>query len=182
MLNLSPLPIPDLFSSSAPSGLRISADILPKTISSANIKAGICNTFVQDNQSYSAAPGTLRGLHFQTAPFAQAKLVRVLRGKIRRHRRFAALVGQLWPALPVELSADGGEQLFVPRVCPRLLYFSARHRGQLQSRRGLFGSQRLRPQCRRSGSGDSVAGTAPRQSSDKDRALPMFKQLPEHFH
>ena len=34
-------------------------------------------TFVQDNHSYSAAKGVLRGLHFQTPPFAQDKLVRV---------------------------------------------------------------------------------------------------------
>src|SRR5262245_28357042 len=43
---------------------------------------GIAVDFVQDNQSLSAAAGTLRGLHFQTPPFAQAKLVRVLSGAI----------------------------------------------------------------------------------------------------
>ena len=42
--------------------------------------AGISTHFVQDNQSYSAVPGTIRGLHFQLPPAAQAKLVRVLRG------------------------------------------------------------------------------------------------------
>ncbi len=43
-------------------------------------EAGIGDEFVQDNQSLSRAPGTLRGLHFQIPPFAQAKLVRALRG------------------------------------------------------------------------------------------------------
>jgi dTDP-4-dehydrorhamnose 3,5-epimerase len=43
---------------------------------------GIDLDFVQDNHSYSAPRGTLRGLHFQTPPFAQAKLVRVLRGAV----------------------------------------------------------------------------------------------------
>lgn len=44
--------------------------------------AGIAIDFVQDNHAYSAAPGTVRGLHFQTPPFTQAKLVRVVRGAI----------------------------------------------------------------------------------------------------
>ena len=43
---------------------------------------GIKAAFVQDNQSLSAKPGTVRGLHFQTPPYAQAKLVRVLQGAI----------------------------------------------------------------------------------------------------
>lgn len=44
-------------------------------------KNGVAVDFVQDNQSYSVA-GTLRGLHFQRAPFAQGKLVRVITGKV----------------------------------------------------------------------------------------------------
>src|SRR5687768_6645884 len=43
---------------------------------------GIGERFVQDNQSFSAPRGTIRGLHFQIPPFAQAKLVRVLKGSI----------------------------------------------------------------------------------------------------
>ena len=43
---------------------------------------GLADELVQDNQSFSIAPGTMRGMHFQIPPFAQAKLVRVLRGKI----------------------------------------------------------------------------------------------------
>ncbi|WP_298380459.1 dTDP-4-dehydrorhamnose 3,5-epimerase [Azospirillum sp.] len=46
------------------------------------LAAGIDLEFVQDNQSLSADVGTLRGLHFQTPPFAQDKLVRVVRGAI----------------------------------------------------------------------------------------------------
>ena len=45
-------------------------------------EAGIALDFVQDNHSYSAPAGVLRGLHFQTPPFAQDKLVRVMRGAI----------------------------------------------------------------------------------------------------
>ena len=43
---------------------------------------GINIAFVQDNHAFSAARGTLRGLHFQSPPFAQDKLVRVIRGAI----------------------------------------------------------------------------------------------------
>ena len=43
---------------------------------------GLTEVFVQDNQAFSAARGTLRGLHLQMPPHAIAKLVRVLRGAI----------------------------------------------------------------------------------------------------
>tara|TARA_B100001540_G_scaffold317101_1_gene349000 strand:- start:1586 stop:2131 length:546 start_codon:yes stop_codon:yes gene_type:complete len=46
-------------------------------------KIGIKNNFIQDNLSFSKNKGTIRGLHFQKEPFAQAKLLRVLSGKIQ---------------------------------------------------------------------------------------------------
>ena len=80
------------------------------------VRSGILSDFVQDNQSFSVSAGTMRGLHFQIPPFQQAKLVRVLRGKIFDVvvdlRRSSATYGK---HVGVELSADGGEQLFVPR-------------------------------------------------------------------
>ncbi|TIX25320.1 MAG: dTDP-4-keto-6-deoxy-D-glucose epimerase, partial [Mesorhizobium sp.] len=45
-------------------------------------QAGIDLTFVQDNHSYSAAAGVLRGLHYQLPPRAQDKLLRVVRGSV----------------------------------------------------------------------------------------------------
>lgn len=45
-------------------------------------EVGIDIVFVQDNHAFSAARGTVRGLHFQTEPYAQDKLVRVSRGAI----------------------------------------------------------------------------------------------------
>lgn len=79
---------------------------------------GIDLEVVQDSQSRSAAAGTLRGLHFQKPPFAQAKLVRVLRGRI------LDVAVDLRPAsatrgrhVAVELDPEGFWQLFVPRGC-----------------------------------------------------------------
>lgn len=78
--------------------------------------AGIDCDFVQDNQAYNAKKGTVRGLHFQTAPHAQAKLVRVLKGAIYDVavdvRQGSATFGR-W--VGAKLTAEGGEQLFVPR-------------------------------------------------------------------
>lgn len=78
-------------------------------------KAGIANGFVQDNQSFSAPAGTVRGLHFQTAPAAQAKLIRVLAGAILDVavdlRSESPTYGR---SVAVRLDAEGGEQLFVP--------------------------------------------------------------------
>ena len=77
--------------------------------------AGVTDALVQDNQSFSAQVGTVRGLHFQVAPFAQAKLVRVLQGAILDVavdlRRSSLTYGQ---HLAVRLDAENGEQLFVP--------------------------------------------------------------------
>ena len=77
--------------------------------------AGVTHRFVQDNQAYSRAKGTIRGLHFQIAPFQQAKLVRVLRGSVFDVavdlRRGSPTYGR-WAS--IVLTAAEGEQLLVP--------------------------------------------------------------------
>lgn len=77
--------------------------------------AGIRERFIQDNQSFSASAGTIRGLHYQQPPHAQAKLVRCVRGSIMDYavdiRRGSPTYGR---HLAVRLTSEGGEQLFVP--------------------------------------------------------------------
>ena len=79
-------------------------------------RAGIHGEFVQDNHSFSTRAGTVRGLHFQRPPDAQAKLVRVLAGSIFDVaidlRRGSPTYGRWCGAT---LTARGGEQTFVPR-------------------------------------------------------------------
>jgi len=76
---------------------------------------GLPDNFCQDNHSLSRPAGTLRGLHFQSPPHAQAKLVRCLRGRIFDVavdiRRSSPTFGK-WAGL--ELSAENGKQLFIP--------------------------------------------------------------------
>jgi dTDP-4-dehydrorhamnose 3,5-epimerase len=87
-----------------------------ETFSKARFEAaGIAFSPVQENQSFSRTTGTVRGLHFQRAPFVQAKLVRVLKGRIfdvavdirPGSSTFGHWVG-------AELSAEGGDALFIP--------------------------------------------------------------------
>lgn len=78
-------------------------------------KAGSGLDFVQDNHSFSAQTGTVRGLHCQSPPHAQDKLVRASRGRIMDVavdiRLGSPTFGQ-WVA--EELSANNGKQLLVP--------------------------------------------------------------------
>jgi len=79
-------------------------------------KADINIDFVQDNQSFSAAKGTLRGLHYQLNPKAQTKLVRCTRGSIFDVavdiRKGSPTFGK-W--FGIELSAENKKQLLVPK-------------------------------------------------------------------
>jgi dTDP-4-dehydrorhamnose 3,5-epimerase len=76
---------------------------------------GIHENFVQDNHSLSMEKGTVRGLHFQHPPHAQAKLLRVSRGSILDVavdiRRGSPTYGQ---HVALELSAENWQQLYVP--------------------------------------------------------------------
>lgn len=140
--------------------------------------------FVQENQSFSARPGTVRGLHFQTDPFAQGKLVRCLSGAIFDVavdiRTGSPTYGQ-W--VSVDLSAEAGNQLWIPAgfahgfctltadsvVCYKVTsYYS--------------------PDCDKGLAwNDPAIGVAwpdivdPETLSAKDRTQPRLADLPAHF-
>lgn len=78
--------------------------------------AGVDTVFIQDNMSLSRPVGTVRGLHFQRPPSAQAKLVSVARGRIFDVavdvRAGSPTYGR---HVSAELSAEDGRQILVPR-------------------------------------------------------------------
>jgi dTDP-4-dehydrorhamnose 3,5-epimerase len=145
---------------------------------------GLPCDFIQDNQSRSARSGTVRGLHFQRPPFAQAKLIRVLHGRILDVavdlRRTSPSFGR---HIAVELSGDGNDQLLVPAgfahgFCtlePDTVVFykvdqiySAAHDGGINWADPALGIQ---------WPVESAGATL----SDKDRGLPMLADLPFIF-
>jgi dTDP-4-dehydrorhamnose 3,5-epimerase len=114
-LSIRPLALPEIKLISAPRFGDARGYFAETYVKRDFTAAGITHEFVQDNESLSRARGTVRGLHFQIPPFAQAKLIRVLTGRIfdacvdlrrssPRYGRHAA----------VELAAETGDQLFVP--------------------------------------------------------------------
>jgi dTDP-4-dehydrorhamnose reductase/dTDP-4-dehydrorhamnose 3,5-epimerase len=80
------------------------------------LEAGFDFDFVQDNQSYSAQKGTLRGLHFQTNPKSQTKLLRCTRGEILDvavDLRRGSPTYKKW--VSVELTAENKKQFLIPK-------------------------------------------------------------------
>ena len=145
---------------------------------------GIDVHFVQDNHSFSAGKGVIRGLHFQIPPFAQAKLLRVTAGSI-----FDVAVDIRWNSstfgrhIAVILSATDWNQIFMPEgfahgyctldantevIYKVNAYYSPEHdRGLLWSDPAL-----------------GIAWPVSEQEvliSDKDRSQPVLSQLPRYF-
>jgi dTDP-4-dehydrorhamnose 3,5-epimerase len=95
---------------------RMTGDIFFESFSQKEFEEKVCNTvFVQDNESKSTY-GVLRGLHFQKMPYAQSKLVRVVKGKVLDVavdiRKGSPTFGK---HVAVELSEENKLQFFVPR-------------------------------------------------------------------
>jgi dTDP-4-dehydrorhamnose 3,5-epimerase len=145
---------------------------------------GLSIDFVQDNHSLSAAAGTLRGLHFQTPPRAQAKLVRVLHGAIFDVavdiRVGSPTFGQ-WVGL--ELSREKWNQLFIPvgfahgfvtlvpetEVAYKVTdYYAPEHDQAMRFDNPAIGI-------------DWPTGLPPFQLSEKDRAAPRLADIDTGF-
>lgn len=147
-------------------------------------EAGFEAEFVQDNQSISEASGTVRGLHFQMPPHAQDKLVRCGRGRVLdvavdiRHGSptFGHWVG-------IELSAENGRQLFVPKGFAHGFVTREPHTELLYKCSDYYS-----PQCDRGIRFDDPDlgidwGVAAERAmlSDKDRAAPFLRDITSPF-
>jgi len=140
--------------------------------------------FVQDNCSLSKAAGTVRGLHFQIFPMAQAKLVMVLNGRVREVavdcRRGSPSYGR---HVSVELAADDWSQLFVPvgfahGFCTlepdtMVVYKTSAPYAPELDRGILWNDPELAI--------DWPVSDEQAILSEKDRRLPCFRNLGDHF-
>jgi dTDP-4-dehydrorhamnose 3,5-epimerase len=145
---------------------------------------GIDLRFVQENHSYSAAKGVLRGLHFQSPPAAQAKLVRVAAGAIL-DVAVDLRVGSpsFGRHVAVELSAEIGNQLFVPEgfahgfctlVPDTQLVYKVNRYYSAENDRGLAWDDPALAI-------DWPVAAADAVLSDKDRRQPRMTDLPTYF-
>ena len=147
-------------------------------------RVGIDLDFVQDNQSYSSQSGTLRGLHFQIEPFAQDKLVRVLRGRILDVavdiRKGSPTFGQ---HVKIEISAKEWNQILVPKGFAHailtlepdteILYKVTNYFAPACDKGLFWNDADLRIEWPLSS--DEVVLSA------KDAELPLIKDLPDYF-
>ena len=146
--------------------------------------AGLAFEVMQENQLMSIRPGTVRGLHFQTPPCAQAKLVRVVRGRIFDVavdlRRSSSTFGR---HVAVELSAENRQQLFIPEgfahgLCSlepdTEVVYKANARYSPEFARGLLWND---PDLGIKWPIDATAACL----SDADRAYPRLRELPVFF-
>ena len=145
---------------------------------------GIDIRFVQENHSYSAAKGVLRGLHFQAPPMAQAKLVRVAAGAILDVAVDIRVGSPTFGRhIAVRLDAETGNQLFVPEgfahgFCTlvadtQVLYKVNRYYSAEHDRGIAWNDPALAI--------DWPVAEAAAVLSDKDRRHPLLAALPSHF-
>lgn len=145
--------------------------------------AGITPAFVQDNQSRSSY-GVIRGLHFQLNPYAQAKLVRVLEGRILDVavdiRKNSPTFGR---SFAIELSAENRKQLFIPKGFAHGFSVLSEKATVLYKCDGLYnrlsegGIRYDDPQL----AIDWKIEKGKEIISDKDRGLPLLRDLETNF-
>jgi dTDP-4-dehydrorhamnose 3,5-epimerase len=142
--------------------------------------AGIGVEFVQDNQSYSKVPGTIRGLHAQGTPFAQDKLVRVTRGRIFDVavdiRPNSPTFGK-WAA--TEISAENWSQMFIP-IGFAHGFCTLEPETEVNYKVSNFYSAPHEVGIRWNDPALQIAWPVAADQavlSDKDRVLPLFKQI-----
>ncbi|TSA37748.1 MAG: dTDP-4-dehydrorhamnose 3,5-epimerase [Porphyromonadaceae bacterium] len=145
--------------------------------------AGVDTQFVQDNQSLSQY-GVLRGLHYQLAPYAQSKLVRVLQGSVWDVavdiRKNSPTFGQYYG---IELSAENKIQLFIPQGFAHgfavtsqtaVFFYKCDSFYNPESERGIHFND----------PGLAIPWPIPESEaiiSAKDKVLPLFKQATMNF-
>jgi dTDP-4-dehydrorhamnose 3,5-epimerase len=146
-------------------------------------EAGVDANFVQDNVS-SSQYGVIRGLHYQLNPFAQAKLVRVLEGRILDVvvdiRRGSPAYGK---SFSLELTADNRKQLYIPAGFAHgfsvlsdkaVVFYKCSNFYNKESEAGIrFDDPDLKI--------DWQIPTANAIISDKDQALPLFSKCSNNF-
>lgn len=146
--------------------------------------AGIEIDFVQDNQSYSAPRGTLRGLHFQKPPATQAKLTRVLHGSIVDVsvdcRVGSPTYGQY---AMIELCAGRGDQVLCPHGFAHGI-LTLEPDTVITYKVDNYYAPQLDLGLRFDDPDVAIAWPLPIEDivlSDKDRSLPWFRDLPPVF-
>jgi len=147
-------------------------------------EAGVELEFVQDNHSLSVSKGVVRGLHYQIPPFAQDKLIRVLRGSVLDVavdlRRGSPTFRQ---HVSVHLSADNWTQVFIPRgfahgyatLEPNTeVFYKVSNYYSPESERGLFWAD---PELGIPWPVSPVEAIV----SERDKRFPLFQELRDLF-
>ncbi len=157
-----------------------------ETFSKAGLaEAGIDIDFVQDNHAHSVQSGTVRGLHFQTPPFAQHKLIRAVRGAIFDVAVDLRVGSPTWGRhVSAIISADAWNQILVPigfahgvaTLEPNTeIIYKVSSRYSPEHDKGLFW---LDPAL----GINWPVNEAEAILSDRDRHLPRLDELPDYFH
>jgi dTDP-4-dehydrorhamnose 3,5-epimerase len=183
-MQVSPLEIPEV-KLVVPDRIQDARGFLSEVYNKAALaSAGIDVEFVQDNHSVSTERGTVRGLHFQSPPFAQDKLVRVVRGAAFDVavdlRRGSPTYGRYVSAV---LSADAWSQILIPKgfahgFCTlepetEVVYKISAYYVREHDRGLLWNDPRVGIQWPIAESDAILSG--------KDRRLPRLEELPEIF-